>query len=86
MTVTDLIRELDLLAPPELAEPWDAIGLQAGSASAEVRACLVTLDVTEAVVGEALDCGADLIIAHHPLIFDPLRAVRADSAQTRPLT
>ncbi len=85
MRVSEIISKLELVAPPQLAEQWDNVGLQVGDAGAEVDTCLVTLDVTCAVVAEACSRGAQLIIAHHPLIFEPLREVRADNPATRAL-
>ena len=55
-------------APRDLALEWDNVGLLVGDGGAEVRKVLVALDVTEAVAAEAVDMGADLIVAHHPLM------------------
>lgn len=68
-------------APPAIAWDRDNIGLLVGRTDAVVTRALVCLDVTPEVVGEALREGAELIIAHHPVIFHPLRALRTDSAQ-----
>jgi len=54
------------------------VGLQVGSARDEVARVLVTLDITGAVVAEAVAGEADLIISHHPLIFEPLSSVLTD--------
>ena len=54
---------------------WDNVGLLAGRPDREVRKVLVSLDITEAVAEEADRCGAELIVAHHPVIFHPVKAV-----------
>jgi dinuclear metal center YbgI/SA1388 family protein len=64
-------------APPAIAWEKDNVGLQAGSPGSRVRKVLVCLDVTPAVVDEAVSRRADLIISHHPLIFAPLRRIDA---------
>jgi len=68
-----LFQILDDIAPPYLAETWDHVGPQIiPTADAAIRAILICLDCTQPVIEEASACGADLIIAHHPLIFTPL--------------
>lgn len=78
MTVGQIAQYVHELAPPETAQEWDNVGLQVGAASDPARMVLVCLEVTEAVIEEAEAVGADLIIAHHPLIFRPLPALRTD--------
>lgn len=81
--VKDVVRWMDDWAPPALAEPDDPIGLQIGAMSAPVTRIAVALDVTEDVVDEAVEKGAQLIIAHHPIIFRPLRTLRTDRPEGR---
>lgn len=76
--VGTIVRWMERWAPPAMAEPDDKIGLQVGSMNAPVSNVLVALDVTEAVVEEAVRTGAELIVAHHPVIFRPLQALRTD--------
>ena len=80
MTVRDLIGVVDRLAPFELAEPWDKVGLQVGSPGAPVTGVLVALEAD----GEALDAaarlGCQVVLAHHPLLFAPLDRITDDSA------
>ena len=78
MTVADIIAQIERVAPPDMAAEWDNVGLQVGDRAEHVETVLVTLDVTPAVVDEATAVGAGLIVAHHPLIFEPLRALVAD--------
>ena len=66
--VADIERFLYDWVPRDLAMEWDNVGLLVGDAAAEVHKVLVALDVTEAVAAEAVDRGAELIVAHHPLM------------------
>lgn len=78
ITVADVAAEIEAVAPRELAEDWDNVGLQVGEPAAAVTGVLVCLEMTDAVVDEACEAGANLIVAHHPLIFGSLDAVRTD--------
>lgn len=69
---------LEELAPKKLAEEWDNPGLLVGSPQQEVKKVLVCLDVTPRVVRKAVTLHADMIVAHHPLIFKPVKKVRTD--------
>ncbi len=73
-----LMSTVEKVAPKQLAEDWDNVGLLIGDSAGQVSKVLVTLDCTPAVVDEALEQKADLILAHHPLIFSPLKQVRFD--------
>ena len=74
-SVHDIEQALYELAPRELAAEWDNVGLLAGRRDREVHKVLVSLDVTAAVVEEARQWGAELIAAHHPVIFHPVKRV-----------
>jgi dinuclear metal center YbgI/SA1388 family protein len=78
MTVKDLLKALDEIAAFGLAEQWDNVGLMLGSPSQTIKGILVALDPTEEVLAEAHETGADCIITHHPLIFQPLKALNID--------
>lgn len=82
-TLRQVIAGLDAAYPPRLAEPWDAVGLVCGDPDDPVRSALVCVDVTDGVVGEALESGADLIVAHHPLLMRGVDSVAADTAKGR---
>ena len=86
ITVREVENRLFDWAPKELAESWDNVGHLVGEPDAEVKKVLVSLDITEAVVQEAIAIGADLIVAHHPVIFDPIKNVLAGSAVHKALT
>jgi dinuclear metal center YbgI/SA1388 family protein len=75
MLVSEVLELLEAVAPPALAAEWDNVGLQVGNRSSETNGCLLSLDVLPQTIGEARNCGASLVIAHHPLIFEPLRSV-----------
>jgi dinuclear metal center YbgI/SA1388 family protein len=81
--ISTVIQWLEAWASPDLAEPDDPIGLQLGSASLPVSKISVALEVTQQVVEEAIAQGAQLIVAHHPLIYRPLRNIRTDRSDGR---
>ena len=64
-----VMEALERIAPSYLAEDWDNPGLLVGSPGGEIRRILVSLDVSDAVVQQAVYEGADMIVAHHPLLF-----------------
>jgi dinuclear metal center YbgI/SA1388 family protein len=73
-----VVQLMEQFAPKHLAVPDDKIGLQLGSLRKEVGKVLVALDVTDEVVEEAIAEKAELIIAHHAIIFRPLAHLRTD--------
>jgi len=76
MKIKELIQCLERLAPLSLQESYDNSGLLIGSPGKEVHKALIALDVTHAVMDEAIAKGAGLIIAHHPLIFKTLKKLQ----------
>lgn len=68
--VNDVLDYLWSVAPEACKEPWDNVGLLVGRKNAPVTKILVALDVTFPVIGEAKQLGAELIVTHHPLIWD----------------
>jgi len=82
-TVKDVCQIMDAWAPPSLACEWDRVGLQIGQPSAPVSRILTCLTVTDQVVSRAEQWGADMIVAHHPILFSPLKALRTDDPHTR---
>lgn len=77
-TVQDILNIIDSIAPAHLAETWDNVGLMIGNATARVTAILLGLDPTTALLDEARQLNANLVITHHPVIFHPLKSVRLD--------
>ena len=78
MKVRDVILAVDDLAPPALAYGWDKAGLSTGRLNADVSKVLVTLTITRDAFAEAQRLEAEMIVSHHPLIWEPLQALRAD--------
>lgn len=83
-SVKDIERFLYDWAPRELVADWDNVGLLVGRGEQEVSRVLVALDVTEAVVQEAAELGAELIVAHHPVMNvrwhrDEMQTLREES-------
>jgi dinuclear metal center YbgI/SA1388 family protein len=77
-TVQDILDIIDSIAPAHLAEPWDNVGLMIGDPAAQVTAILLGLDPTTALLEEARQLNANLVITHHPVIFHPLKSVHLD--------
>ncbi len=73
LRVQDAFDFLEKLAPTSLAEEWDPVGLQVGSLKEELHGVLVSLDVTETALWEAVEHDCNLLVTHHPLFFKPLK-------------
>lgn len=71
--IRDIAKTLEEIAPLSSQEGYDNSGLIVGDPQAEVKSALLTLDCTEEVVDEAIQLGANLIIAHHPIVFKGLK-------------
>ena len=65
-----------------LQESYDNAGLLVGNPEADVDSALICVDITEAVMDEAIECGAGLVIAHHHVIFYPLRHIPGGPTQS----
>ncbi len=75
MKVKNILNNLDKIAPFFLQENFDNSGIQFADLVAPVTKILLSLDVTQGVLDEALENKANLIIAHHPLLFSPLKQI-----------
>ncbi len=75
----------ETLAPLSLQESYDNSGLILGNPNQEINSVLITLDVTEKVVDEAVEKGAELIVAHHPVIFSGLKKITGKTDVERSL-
>lgn len=73
--VRDVVAALERRYPPAWAEQWDRVGLVLGEPSAGVRRVACVVDCVPETVAEALDVGADLIVAHHPLLLRGVSSV-----------
>jgi dinuclear metal center YbgI/SA1388 family protein len=80
LRVSDISAIMEERAPLHLAMDWDNVGLMLGSNAAPVKNVLVALNYNDAVLREALGRGANLVLTHHPFIFEALRAIRTDSS------
>ncbi|SET65167.1 Nif3-like dinuclear metal center hexameric protein [Paenibacillus sp. NFR01] len=78
-----VIQYMEQLAPKHLAEEWDNVGLQLGSLQKEITGVLVALDVNEQIVDEAIALGCNLILAHHAIIFRPIKGILTDTPMGR---
>ncbi|MEG2001128.1 MAG: Nif3-like dinuclear metal center hexameric protein, partial [Evtepia sp.] len=78
-TVADVYRFLDQKAPFSLQMSFDNAGFLVGRGETPITKILVALDITEAVMQEAVDMGANLIVAHHPVIWDRCAAVTSET-------
>lgn len=79
ITVKDIIEFTESFAPVCTAADFDNCGLLVGSSEQEVTKAVVALDITAQVVNEARALGAELIISHHPVIFNPLKKLSTDT-------
>jgi dinuclear metal center YbgI/SA1388 family protein len=83
MKVGTLIEAMETIAPLAAAESWDNVGLLVGSPSWSASRVLLTIDLTETVLDEAIEVGARAIVAYHPPIFEPLRALTDATGKQR---
>ena len=74
-----IAQTIERIAPKSWAEEWDNVGLLVGDSSTPVKRVLLALDGTLEVLEEAKERGAQLIIAHHPILFRPLKNLRSDN-------
>ena len=78
MRVRDIASVIEEFAPLSIQENWDNSGLVLGSPEQEVHGILLGFDCTPELVDEAIACGADMIVTHHPLIFSGLKKISPD--------
>jgi dinuclear metal center YbgI/SA1388 family protein len=82
-TLGEVVAALEARYDPALAEGWDAVGLVCGDPAEPVERVLVAVDPVAAVVDEALDLGAGLLVTHHPLFLTAVHGVPADDPKGR---
>lgn len=85
MQIQAVIDYLDSIYPLRLQESYDNAGHKVGDAKRELTGVLVTLDVTDEVIGEAIELGYNLIVSHHPMIFGGLKSLVPQTELTRML-
>ncbi|MBU3947931.1 MAG: Nif3-like dinuclear metal center hexameric protein [Proteobacteria bacterium] len=80
VTVGDIVNLIEKIAPSRLAEKWDNSGLQIGKLDWPVKRVLISLDPTPDVIEAACNSKTDLLITHHPMIFNPLKSIDFSSS------
>lgn len=82
-TNSDIFKLIEDVASRSKAYDWDSVGLQIGTYQRQAKKVMITLDVMETVVDEAIANNVDLIIAHHPLLFKPLKKIDINTPEGR---
>lgn len=78
-TIADAISQLEEIAPPELAEDWDNVGLLVGDPTSPLSKAMTCLTLTADVAEEAIGLGAQLVVTHHPLPFRGLKTLTTET-------
>ena len=80
-SVAEIRDYFDQYAPSYMKLDFDNVGMLVGFCEAEVTRAIVALDITDEVIDEAVDCGAQLIVSHHPLLFEAIKRVTDDDTK-----
>lgn len=83
MRIKEILQTIESTAPLSLQESYDNSGLLTGQPNDEAKGALITLDVTESIIDEAIILGYNLVIAHHPVIFKALKKINGASEVER---
>ncbi len=83
MKLSEVISVIESFAPLAYQDSYDNAGLIAGDTSREIKKALITVDITEEVIDEAVNAGAGLIISHHPVIFNEVRKITGSTSAER---
>lgn len=75
MKIKEIINHLEEIAPLNYQESYDNAGLIAGNPNSEIDKALICLDITEAIIDEAINDGFKLVISHHPLVFNAIKQI-----------
>lgn len=81
MKASEIVKLIEEAAPLDLAYPWDNSGFLCGDMNKEVNKVYLTLDINMYTVNEAAEAGADMIIAHHPLMFNGIKKINYNTPQ-----
>lgn len=79
MKVKDIAKIIEDIAPLSLTEEWDNVGLMVGNFEDSVKGVVVSVDLTNGAINEAIKNNCNLIITHHPAIFEPLKSFNCDN-------
>lgn len=82
-SIKDITNCIEDFAPRHLQEDYDNAGLQVGDALAEATSALLCVDVTEALIDEAIERGCNLVISHHPLLFHGIKSINPHTETCR---
>ncbi|MBN2480575.1 MAG: Nif3-like dinuclear metal center hexameric protein [Bacteroidales bacterium] len=83
MKLSELVAALEAYAPPGYQESYDNSGLLVGDDRMEIHGALLCIDILSDTIDEAVNLGADVIVSHHPVIFDPLRNLNENNPAAR---
>lgn len=83
MKHSEVVKEIERLAPIAWQEPWDNCGFQVGSPHDECQGVLIALDPSLEVLTEAVESGVNLVICHHPLMYKPPKTITGRSQQEK---
>jgi len=83
MKLKQIINPLEKFAPLSLQESYDNAGLLIGSTEQEIKGILISVDVTEKILDEAIEKNCNLVVSHHPLIFKGLKSITGKNATER---
>ncbi len=86
MKIKEITEKIDILAPQELAYTWDNVGLICGNEENELSGILLTLDLDLGIIDEAKMLGANLIIGHHPILFEKTNKITPSSSDGQIIT
>jgi putative NIF3 family GTP cyclohydrolase 1 type 2 len=75
MKLYEIINKLEESFPISLEEKWDNSGLLIGDRNSEISAIQISLDITDSVIDKAIENGCELIITHHPIIFESIKQI-----------
>ncbi len=78
MQCEKIMQCIEALSPLTFAEDWDNVGLLAGRREKEVDTVYLAVDATDEVVADAIRCGAQMLLTHHPLIFKAMKKINTD--------
>ena len=83
MKLTKIIQSLEDWAPSIYQESYDNSGLIIGDSNSDISSCLITLDITEEVVEEAINKNCNLIVSHHPILFNSINKINFNNWESR---
>jgi len=81
MKIKNLLKDLEVIAPLFLQESYDNSGIQFADLNASANKILLSLDITQEILNEAVKNKVNLIISHHPLLFSPLKQITKQKNQ-----